>query len=406
MMTDYDNSLAIDDVFLRKLITNSKLIMKKYDFFYIDPQSYSNLSVYDYNLLSHFDKQNLLYLHSKKYDYKSIEGWNEKSVFTYNSIANNNLKAISYVWSYIRIFFLIALYKPKVVHVQWFKLPSLDLLFVKLTKKLFGTQYVFTAHNVLPHNTGNRHVNIYKKIYHTVNRIIVHTPATVKDIISMFDISENKITVIPHGIIQLDIDEQIYRQSLSKWSEKYNTDGKIVFSSLGEQSRYKGIDLLAEVWSQTPELCQNDNLRLLIIGKQVNIDLSVLSACNNVILENSRISNEEFYYLLKHTDVYVLPYRNISQSGALLTALSTRTPIAATNVGGLCDPLKVAPVGWEISGTTFKDIQQQLINISMSPEKIFAIKNNHADWEKINDYYAWHHISRTTMKLYQSMCDK
>ena len=131
-----------------------------------------------------------------------------------------------------------------------------------------------------------------------------------------------------------------------------------------------------------------------------------MSACNNVILENSRISNEEFYYLLKHTDVYVLPYRNISQSGALLTALSTRTPIAATNVGGLCDPLKVAPVGWEISGTTFKDIQQQLINISMSPDKIFAIKNNHANWEKINDYYAWHHISQTTMKLYQSMCDK
>ena len=72
MMTDYDNSLAIDDVFLRKLITNSKLTMKKYDFFYIDPQSYSNLSVYDYNLLSHFDKQNLLYLHSIRSHQQSV----------------------------------------------------------------------------------------------------------------------------------------------------------------------------------------------------------------------------------------------------------------------------------------------------------------------------------------------
>ncbi|MDD7317455.1 MAG: glycosyltransferase [Prevotella sp.] len=380
--------------------------MKKFDFFYIDPQSYSNLSIYDYNLLSHFDKQNLLYLHSKKYDYKSIEGWNEKPVFIYNSIAGQHLKALSYVWSYIRIFFLIALYKPKVVHMQWFKLPGFDHLFVKLTKKLFGTQYVFTAHNVLPHNTGNRHAGIYRKLYHAVNRIIVHTPATVKEIVSKFDIPENKITVIPHGILQPDIDEQLYRQSVGTWNRKYDTKGKIVFSSLGEQSRYKGIDLLAEVWAQTPELRDNDNLLLLIVGKQVNIDLSALSACNNVIMENSRISNEEFYYLLKHTDVYVLPYRNISQSGALLTALSTRTPFAATNVGGLCDPLKVAPVGWEISGTTFKDIQQQLVNISMSPEKIRAIKNSHDDWEKINDYYAWKHISHATMTLYQSMCDK
>ena len=121
------------------------------------------------------------------------------------------------------------------------------------------------------------------------------------------------------------------------------------------------------------------------------------------MVENRRLSNEEFYYLLKHTDVYILPYRNISQSGALLTAMSTHTPIAATNIGGLCDPLKIANVGWMISTATCKDIQKVLKLISLSKERIEEIKNDEQAWKHIIKHFDWAKISETTKNTYQEL---
>lgn len=359
--------------------------------------------MYDYNLLQPIAKESFLYIHSKNYDYKSLDGWNEKAAFSYNSLSNSKLKAISYVLSYLYIFTQIAYYRPSVIHIQWFKLPWFDWLFIKLTQTLFHTKMIFTAHNVLPHNTGDKYAKIYNKLYQSLDCIIVHTVRTKEEIATQFDINDKKIKVIPHGILQIDINKATYQQSLQEWDEKYQLKNKIVITSLGEQSWYKGIDLLAEVWAKTSELANNQDLRLIVAGKQVNIDLTDLKNCKNTVVENRSLSNEEFYYLLKHTDVYILPYRNISQSGALLTAMSTHTPIAATNIGGLCDPLKIANVGWTIPTATFKDIQKVLKIISQSKEHIEKIKNDKQVWKRVNTHFDWSTISNTTMATYQKI---
>lgn len=89
------------------------------------------------------------------------------------------------------------------------------------------------------------------------------------------------------------------------------------------------------------------------------------------------------------------------KSGALLTAMSIHTPIAATNIGGLCDPLKIANVGWMIPTATFKDIQKVLKLISQSKECIEEIKNDKQVWKLVNTHFDWSTISKTTMATYQ-----
>ena len=52
------------------------------------------------------------------------------------------------------------------------------------------------------------------------------------------------------------------------------------------------------------------------------------------------LSDNEFNDLIEKSDVLIFPYRKISQSGVLLTALAHRKPVLVSRVGGLTQPLK------------------------------------------------------------------
>ena len=171
--------------------------------------------------------------------------------------------------------------------------------------------------------------------------------------------------------------------------------------SLGEQSPYKGIDLLAKVWAQNKELYGNDDICLLLVGKQKVINLRQVANFRNVIVENRRIPNEEFLYLLRAVDVYLLPYRQISQSGALLTAISERTHVLVSRVGGLTDPLKIAPIGWEIDKLDEKGLKEALMTIIGTPQKIKETKENNQAWVKVAEHYSWKRIGNETARLYK-----
>ncbi len=132
---------------------------------------------------------------------------------------------------------------PDLVHFQWFKVPKLDLFFIKLIKRK-NIKIVFTAHNVMPHNTGNKYFYDFKKIYEFVNRIVARTDKTKEEIISVFGINSNKIQVIPHGILDLNA----YKNTPFKPKDTAK-DKEVVFSMLGNLGGYKEIDSLIDAWS-------------------------------------------------------------------------------------------------------------------------------------------------------------
>jgi len=359
-----------------------------------------NLAMYDYGVLSNVG-MNVHYICSKYYDYSHVSNnIIQHKIFAYNKITNPALKMFSYVWSYIRIFFLIIYLKPLLIHIQWFKVPYFDYYYYKLIKRLFGVKLIYTAHNILPHNTGVRYLNIFRKTYTLVDGIIVHSENTKKELSSLCCIPQEKIFVIPHGLLRMEYDDDMLKQNEVYYKKKYDIDGKIVFTSLGEQSPYKGIDLIADVWLNTPELRDNNRLKLLIVGKQKNVDLKELMQVENVVAINQQISNEEFIYLLHNSDVYLLPYRKISQSGALFTALAECTPVVVSDAGGLSEPISVAKVGWVIKADSKEALQHQLLYLSTHCDEIRDIKEDKTKWETIHDKYSWESISLQTAAIY------
>lgn len=371
--------------------------------FYIDPASMLNLAKYDYYLLQECPMP-IHYFCSKYYDFKTCPSLHYHRVFAYYKLKRNWQKAISYTFAYLLILFNVARLRPNVVHIQWFRIPKFDYVMVRIMQRFFGVNVIFTAHNLLPHDTGDRHRAVFTKAYKAFDSIIVHSQTTKDQLVAEFHINPEKVKVIRHGILPFTVSDEKYKECESFYEQKYQLKGKLAFSALGFQDHYKGTDLLAKVWAETPELCNNSNCRLVIVGKvkSSELDLSMLKGLNNVVFENRKISDEEFLYLLRHTSLYVLPYRNISQSGALLTAIAEHIPVLVSDIGALTEPLTIANIGWNMGQPTYENLRKAILYIMGHPEAIETIKHDEKAWQRLADNYSWKHIGEKTTKLYMS----
>lgn len=374
----------------------------KQKIFFIDPQSMSNLAEYDYSVTSEMDCD-LTYLCSKHYDYAVNERIKYVRVFSYN-YKKGVAKIFSYLFSLLYILLLIIRQRPALVHIQWFKIPQIDFLFWSLAKKAFSFKIVHTAHNILPHNTGDRYKKIYTRIYRELaDSIIVHDNSTRDKLAREIGVDTDKITVIRHGLLKMKYDTRKYEGLRLPSSCLDALKDKIVFVSLGEQSYYKGSDLIIDAWASTPSLNQSDRCALVIAGKITGIDMKDIGRFGNVIVRNERISNEEYMFWLRHADAYLLPYRAISQSGALLTALSVHLPVITSDIGGISEPTEVAKVGWNMGQPSVENLRQVLSSILDDPDSLKAIKGDTESWEKIEKFYDWKDISLRTQSLYEKL---
>ena len=363
--------------------------------FYIDPQSYNNLADYDKYLLSNINAEKYFFC-SEKFDHQFDDNTRIDKCFFYNS-----LKGLKKIFSYINSLLYIVKntkkYQPDIVHFQWFKIPLIDYMFLKIIKMLSKKTYiVFTAHNILPHNTGEKYKKNYKKIYKYVDGIIVHGNQTKNELIEIFDVDKEKIATIPHGFLP--------RKKISKKIEQES--GSLAFSLIGSLSQYKGVDLLVDAWCSSPMLSSNNSCRLIIAGSGKMSCLTKVEDCPNVKLINRFVSDEELDEIICQTDVAILPYRMISQSGVLLTMLAEKIPVIVSQVGELVQPFEVACCGWIMPSLDVASLRVLLEQIVTNKTVVATIKNDIVSWKKIEKFYSWQEIGKTTTAFYASLCEK
>jgi len=371
-----------------------------YPIFFIDPNSYDNMSIYDWNLLSNID-QNVTFFGDKKYDYKTLD-FKTKLVFGYSRHKNPLLKSIVYIQNSLRVAYYILKEKPDIIHYQWYKLPQFDLFLLKLLKTLHPKIHIiFTAHNILPHDTGKKYYKIYFKLYNKIDHLIVHTPSAKQEIIDNFLIHPNKITVIKHGLLDLLYDKENVRTISKNLISKHNLNDAIVFLFIGKINKYKGIDILIKAWEAKSEITQNKKLKLIIAGKGNSELLQTRS--ENIIIDNRYLDNNEFVSYLNIADVVVFPYRQISQSGVLLATLNMKKPILVSELPGLKEPFEFGHVGWIFEKLSAENLSQKLLHIAANKHIIEDIKSDHGVWNRVHSEYSWEKIGKLTSELYKSL---
>jgi glycosyltransferase involved in cell wall biosynthesis len=195
--------------------------------------------------------------------------------------------------------------------------------------RTFCKRYVLTVHDLLPHDLHTRlNYLFYGWSFRLAHRLVVHTELMRDELNQRYGISLDRITVMEHGI------EPLSNRSVNLMPFRHESRLRLLV--FGVIKHYKGIDVLLEALRDFPidfqltiaGFCPSPSLALDL---RTRIDNH--PAANSITWLNQFVPESEVAEIFKQSDVLILPYRQIDQSGVLFQAFRYGVPVVATRVG-------------------------------------------------------------------------
>lgn len=301
----------------------------------------------------------------------------------------------------------------RLFHVQWEnKFIYFDRTILNIYYKIIGKKIVFTAHNV---NAGERDDNdsflnrlTLKFKYKIADHVIVHTEKMKQLLLTDFDIPEDKVTVIPHGINNVIPQTGLTRVQAREKLQLNGSEKVLLF--FGNIAPYKGLKhlVLALV-----ELKRNMNDIKLIITGRFNGQEAYWEEIQNIIREydlkeqifekTGFVPDQEVEIYYKAADVLMLPYNYIFQSGVIFVSYAFGLPVIATDVGSLKEEIIEGMTGFVCQPENPVDLADKIYTYFQSD----LYKNLEANRKVINDYatekYSWDKIGVKTYQVYKNV---
>jgi glycosyltransferase involved in cell wall biosynthesis len=235
--------------------------------------------------------------------------------------------------------------RPDIIHFQWLPVPLID------------RRYLSRLGRVAPlfltlHNTASFHGSLVQRlhqetglssVFQYLSGLIVHTEYSKRVVIERGWVSAEKIHVVPHGV--LDYYRSASSSVMTASASAAAPSGEPTILFFGQIEHYKGIDLLLRAFAGLPPAIQRAN-RICIAGKP-GMDANVLKKLASSLKIERQITwmlrfinEEEVPGLFASAAVVALPYREIDQSGVLMTAIAFAKPIIASRIGGLAETIE------------------------------------------------------------------
>jgi glycosyltransferase involved in cell wall biosynthesis len=298
-------------------------------------------------------------------------------------------------------------------HILWLnKFLLFDRTLLNVYYKLLGKQLVFTAHNIdeKERDGGNHFLNrlSLKILYTLMDHIFVHTTKMKSQLIREFKIKEDKVTVIPFGI-----NNTIPTSHLTKAearAELQLRDQEKVLLFFGNIAPYKGLEYVIEAIDRLRN--KEDTFRLIIAGRikecqpywerlQRFIENHNLS--NYIIKKIEYIPDEEVEVFFKSSDVLLLPYKFIYQSGVLFLSYSFGLPVIATDVGSLREEIIEGETGFICKPEDPQDLSKK-IDLYFKSELFKNLeKNQKIIKQYANERYSWDKVGEITYGVYKTL---
>lgn len=310
------------------------------------------------------------------------------------------LKLLELTINYIIVTVLIAVKRPDIVHIQWFPLLEFSSVEIHIIRffKIFSpkTRVIWTLHNLHPHEASESKKAMYAKRVRSMSRLIdafiVHTEKTKKDINDYYDIDLNKISVVHHGIFV----PQDFIPSPNSFSKS------ICFIIYGNLSHYKGLDIFVDAFKCLPDSYKQRIHGVIaggIIDKNLCKRLQDESVNLNIEWHPYFLPERELYERINNSNVIVLPYRRISQSGVLLLALYFRRCILTSDLPSFKETLH----GFTDDMFFESENPQSLAQLMMRyADGEIDIQKQYHVIEQLNIQYSWEKAAQKTMKVYNA----
>lgn len=201
---------------------------------------------------------------------------------------------------------------------------------------------VWTAHDLLPHEqVFANDARARDRLIASAHEIIALSEATANELRTL---GAREVRVIPFGSYASpypvhDTDEEA-RASFGF------SKGDVVLALIGRLEPYKGADLLLRAIAKLPDASR---IKVLLAGScsevayQKELGRLAGETHGRVVTRFERIANDDLARYFQAADVAIFPFREITNSGSALLALSFAKPIVIPNLATLRDiPVETA----------------------------------------------------------------
>lgn len=319
------------------MVTVMKMIM-------VDPWGTYNMYIYinglcesiaDYVDLTLWT--NFHYPRERKLNYPVTRIFFKRSEMMKQGFIRNIVRIYEYYTGYFALIRELRKNKYDLVHIQWLLHYKSDIRFLTKIKK-HCPKIVYTAHNVLPHRSGEKYYKDLRKIYSIVDTVLVHGEEVKDEFAGLFGDYINKVSIQRHGSFEdqdLSYDKSLIDNRILEKLKRY----KRVMIFFGNIFYNKGVDRLARIWLEN---FKNDpGLFLIIAGKksvsykELEIIEADIAACDNILYIDHFIDSNLLNFLIDQSQIVLLPYRHASMSGVIFTAAEFKKPVLSTKTGAI-----------------------------------------------------------------------
>lgn len=312
------------------------------------------------------------------------------------------VRALEVVLNYLYVLFYVVKAHPDVLHIQW--LPFVEFMggenyYLRLIKKLVPNLKIFyTVHNIFPHKLTDEKKTAYVHRFVSLDKYIdgylVHLVSSKMELSEEFDIPQSKIFVAYHGIY-------VAENYVSPQSS--NSDGVKRIIMYGFQNKYKGADIFIDALGLLPDEYK-EKISAQIVGLATDKELYSTyhdkAESLKVKWKNEFVSDKTLYEAIGMSDLILLPYRKISQSGVLLLALSFMKPILTSDLPSFKETLEGYPDDYFFKSNDIQSLSSMLMRFVDGKVDVDLQMNI---IEKLNKKYSWEETAKSTLIAYNKI---
>ena len=287
-------------------------------------------------------------------------------------------------------------------HFHIFYINILVLFNILLVKILFG-KVVVTIHDV--HSFSNQvKINFSKKIFYALTDLILTHNNFSKNEITKIVPKNLNIYIVPHGNYLPFIKKE---KDKSKSKIKLNLpENKKIILFFGLIKEVKGLEVLLKSLKKVVE--QHKDIRLLIAGKIWKNDFSKYQKIideqklnDYCILHTKFIPQSLVKYYYAASELVILPYKRIYQSGVLMMTLSYEKPVLVSDLPPLTEVINDKVNGYVFKSEDSESLSHKLNEIFSEYEKLSNISNQ--GFKEVKEKFDWNNVGYLTAKAYGSI---
>jgi glycosyltransferase involved in cell wall biosynthesis len=312
-------------------------------------------------------------------------------------------RGLRFLFGSVRAVLIALLEGRTIVHLHFFHVGMLELFNVVLAR-LAGRKVVITAHDVESFVSSLEVPIMARLAYRLAHVVVAHNQISKLELVARLRVPESKIAVIPHGNY-LHVLRDMPPVEAAKAKLGIAPDAKVLLF-FGQIKEVKGLDLLLDAM---PFILQEHPRAILIIaGKPWKTDfaeyqarINQLGIQNACLLHIRFIQDDELPVYYGASDIVVLPYRRIYQSGVVLMAMSYGKPVLVSDIPGMTEVVKEGETGFTFHSGDAGDLARRA-NAILSDS---ALMKDVAKGGKrlMEEKYSWSVIGQQMANVYENL---